>query len=267
VTATATHDTASAVAGAPLEKNWAYISSGTWSLVGTECIEPLINRETERHNFTNEGGAFGTIRFLKNVMGLWILESCRREWKERGINIEYDNLISLIGSIKHFQGFIFPDDERFLNPPSMIEAIIEQLEETGQILFDEAPVIIAKIILDSLAFRYASVIETIEELTGEKIVGVQILGGGGRNDYLNQMTADACGKIVKAGLTEATVTGNALVQAIAAGRFAGLAEARDHIARNVRLKTFAPRFSEEITSAKNGYRKIEEAFTRRTSAV
>jgi rhamnulokinase len=267
VTATATHDTASAVAGAPLEKNWAYISSGTWSLVGIERTEALINRDTGRHNFTNEGGACGTVRFLKNVMGLWILERCREEWSEFGVNTDYGHLLNAAGSIEDFQGFIFPDDERFLNPPGMIKALAGQLNETGQILPDEAPVIIAKIILDSLAFRYASVIETIEKLTGEKIAGVQIVGGGGRNDYLNRMTANASGKPVKAGLTEATVTGNAIVQAIAAGRFAGLTEARGHVAKNIQLKTFAPQRSARIAAAKEEYRKIENLFARQESAA
>ena len=168
VIAPATHDTGSAIAGAPLEKDWAYISSGTWSLVGVERTEVLINKEVARHNFTNEGGAFGTIRFLKNVMGLWIFESCRKEWKERGIDTDYDKLLHEVVEIKEFQGFIFPDDERFLNPLSMLEAITQQLEESGQ-KFDENPVIVSKIIMDSLAFRYATVLQTIENLTQQQI--------------------------------------------------------------------------------------------------
>ena len=193
-------------------------------------------------------------------MGLWIFESCRREWNERGINIEYDNLISLIGSIEDFQGFIFPDDERFLNPPGMIKAIAGQLNETGQILLDEAPVIIAKIILDSLAFRYASVIETIEKLTGEEIAGVQIVGGGGRNEYLNQMTANASGLKVQSGLTEATVTGNALVQAITAGRFRDLRSARQFVRENVLLKEFVPQELVDLTALRNIYRDVEAKY-------
>lgn len=259
VVAPATHDTGSAVVGAPLEKNQAYISSGTWSLVGVERGEVLINKEVERHNFTNEGGVYKTVRFLKNVTGLWLFESCRREWKERGIETGYENLLREIEKTEDFQGFIFPDDERFLNPPKMLKAIREQMRETGQ-NFDENPVFAAKVILDSLAFRCASVLRTIENLTGEKLSGVQIVGGGGRNDYLNQMTANASGLTVKAGLTEATVTGNALIQAIAAGRFADLSEARNHVAENIRLKTFRAQTSAKIETARGDYQKIENIF-------
>jgi rhamnulokinase len=259
VVAPATHDTGSAVIGAPLEKNWAYISSGTWSLVGVEIAEPLINGQVARFNFTNEGGAFETVRFLKNVMGLWIFEACRKEWKARGVDVEYENLLREVKAIRDFQGFIFPDDERFLNPPSMLRAIAGQMRESGQ-SFDENPSKLCKIILDSLAFRYASVLRTIEELTARKLAGVQIVGGGGRNEYLNQMTANASGLSVKAGLSEATVTGNALVQAISAGRFPGLSEARRFIKENISLSEFGPQKSAEIDSAGRFYKEIEARF-------
>lgn len=264
VVAPATHDTGSAVAGAPLEKNWAYISSGTWSLVGVERAEVLINSKVARHNFTNEGGAFGTIRFLKNVMGLWILESCRREWQAKGIDTSYENLLREVAVIEDFQGLIYPDDERFLSPPGMLSAIAEQLNETGQ-SFDENPAVVTKIILDSLAFRYASVLRTIENLTNEKIKGVQIIGGGGRNDYLNQMTANACQLPIKAGLVEATVTGNVLVQAISAGRFDGLSVARDYVAEHIELKDFYPQRTINSEAAKRKYADIEAIFTSRAA--
>jgi rhamnulokinase len=240
VIAPATHDTASAVAGAPLEDGWAYISSGTWSLVGVERDSALINAEVARHNFTNEGGAFGTVRFLKNVMGLWILESCRREWQERKLGVDYDRLLGQVAALEDSPGLLFPDDPRFFNPPSMLAAIAEQMAESGQRAAANPPAV-TKIILDSLAFRYASVLRTIESLTGRKINGVQIVGGGSQNDYLNQMTATATGKPVVAGPIEATATGNVVVQAIASGRFASLAEARRHVARNIQVKRFAPR--------------------------
>ncbi|HVE55575.1 MAG TPA: rhamnulokinase family protein [Pyrinomonadaceae bacterium] len=256
----ATHDTASAVIGAPLEKNWAYISSGTWSLVGVEIDKPLINEQVAGFNFTNEGGAFGTIRFLKNVMGLWIFESCRKEWNAlEAIDVGYENLLRETAAIKGFQGFIFPDDERFLNPPGMLKAIAEQMRESGQV-FDGNPAAVCKIIFDSLAFRYASVLRTIEKLTAQKLAGVQIVGGGGRNEYLNQMTANASGLRVQAGLTEATVTGNALVQAISAGRFANLKDARSFVKNNVSLREFTPQKSSEIESAARVYAEIEARF-------
>ncbi len=266
VVAPATHDTGSAVAGAPLEANQAYISSGTWSLVGVELDKPLINEQVAQFNFTNEGGAFGTIRFLKNVMGLWIFESCRREWEKIGVRTDYASLLEEVEQTNGFCGFIYPDDERFLNPPSMLEAIAAQLSETGQ-QTTKNPVWITKIILDSLAFRYASVLETIENLTGASIEGVQIVGGGGRNNYLNRMTANASGKTVKAGLTEATVTGNALVQAISAGRFRGLNEARRFIKENVSLMQFAPQRNAEIALAGQFYKEIETRFVQNVSVA
>jgi rhamnulokinase len=274
VIATATHDTASAVAGAPLEEGRAYISSGTWSLVGVERRAALINAEVARHNFTNEGGAFGTIRFLKNVCGLWILESCRRQWQERGLEVDYDTLLREVEAIDEYPALIFPDDARFFNPPSMLDAIAEHLAEVGQHGLTDAasrspiassgfmdhPPVVAKVILDSLAFRYASVLRVIESLTGGRIDGVQIVGGGSLNDYLNQATANASGKMVLAGPVEATVTGNILVQAIAAGRFASLREARQYVARNLQPKKFMPRLSPQLEDAARRYATIEARY-------
>ena len=242
VIAPATHDTGSAVVGAPLQENWAYISSGTWSLVGVELAEPLINEETAHHNFTNEGGAFGTIRFLKNVMGLWLLESCRKEWQAQGLTVDYDVLLNEVAQLSDSSALIFPDDARLFNPPSMLAAIKEMLVEAGQRSSDD-PAFIAKVILDSLALRYASVIETIEKLTGKPIHGVQIVGGGSQNEYLNQATANATGKPVLAGPIEATVIGNVLVQAVAAGRFKTLQAARTHVAANLSLRKYEPQSS------------------------
>lgn len=259
VIAPATHDTGSAVAGAPLLANQAYISSGTWSLVGVELSEPLINDEVAAHNFTNEGGVYGTTRFLKNVMGLWIFESCRREWAAGGFTVGYDAILDDVAKNKDFAGFIFPDDDRFLNPPSMIAAIASQLRESGQDLPDD-PVLIAKIVLDSLAFRYASVLRTIENLTGRTLAGIQIVGGGGRNRYLNQMTANAAGIPVEFGLAEATVTGNALVQAITAGEFPDLKTARIFVRDSLRFERFEPIVSSEIADAAARYHEIEQRF-------
>lgn len=259
VVAPATHDTGSAVAGAPLEENSAYISSGTWSLIGVELDEALINDEVARQNFTNEGGVYGTFRFLKNVMGLWLLESCRREWKAAGIDVEYDTLLAEVSAAKEFKAFIFPDDPRFLNPPSMLDAIVGQLAETEQ-EFEKSPAAISKIIFDSLAFRYASVLRSIETLTGKSISSIQILGGGGRNAYLNQMTANASGLTTQAGLTEATVVGNVLVQAITAGRFSDISTARDHVRHSFAFTGFEPQPSPEIENAASRYTAIENRF-------
>ncbi len=259
VIAPATHDTGSAVAGAPLPDGWAYISSGTWSLVGVERDTSLINPEVARENFTNEGGAFGTTRFLKNVMGLWILESCRREWKDAGMDVDYDNLLMQVETLPAGGALIFPDDPRLLNPPGMLAAIRQQLaEREGRLPGNQdAPAAIARLILDSLALRYASVLHSIEILTNRKILGVQIVGGGSQNDYLNQATANATGLRVLAGPVEATVIGNVLIQAIASGRFASLAEARQHVAQNVKLKEFFPLRTIAWEEASRRYAQIE----------
>ena len=251
VVAPATHDTGSAIAGAPIPDGWAYISSGTWSLVGVERDEVLINEEVARHNFTNEGGAFGTIRFLKNVMGLWLLESCRKEW-----SVDYDALLSAVAAIENYPALIFPDDARFFNPPSMLAAIATQLTETGQET-PQDPAAIAKVILDSLAFRYGSVLRRIEALTSREISGVQIIGGGSQNRYLNQATANATGLPVFAGPVEATVIGNVSVQAIAEGRFASLTEARQYVAQNLKAQQFMPQASIAGAEAKHRYDMIE----------
>ena len=259
VVAPATHDTGSAVAGAPIEDGWAYISSGTWSLVGVERDEILINHDVARLNFTNEGGAFGSIRFLKNVMGLWILESCRREWEQQGLAVEYDNLLAEVEKLGQVGPLIFPDDPRLLNPRNMLQAIAEQLSERRESMPAE-PSAIAKLVLDSLALRYASVLRAIECLTNRKIAGVQIVGGGSQNNYLNQATADASGLPVLAGPVEATVIGNALVQAIAAGRFGLLAEARRHVAENTRLRRFDPAPSLAFEEAARRFAEIEQRY-------
>ena len=259
VIAPATHDTGSAVAGAPLAEGWAYISSGTWSLVGVERAAPLVTPEVARANFTNEGGAYGTIRFLKNVMGLWILERCRKEWDEDGSGDSYDHLLSAVTAIDGSPGLIFPDDPRLLNPPRMTAALGQQMGETGQAA-PESPAAMAKVVLDSLALRYASVVRTIEVLTGQAIAGLQIVGGGSRNDYLSQATADASGRPVVAGPVEAAVIGNVLVQAVTAGRFPTLAEARAHVGERAQTRRFAPQPASSWAGLARRYEDLEARF-------
>ena len=256
VVAPATHDTGSAVAGTPLQDDWAYVSSGTWSLVGVERHETLISEVTRSHNFTNEGGAFGTVRLLKNSMGLWILEACRREWQTAGIDVDYGHLLEQVSSAEDSPGLIFPDDPRFLNPPSMLAAIAEQMRETGQDVVSK-PSQVAKVVLDSLALRYGSIVATIASVTGRAVRGVQIVGGGSRNAYLNQATAAVTGLPVLAGPVEATVIGNIVVQAIAAGQFGSLAEARHHVAANFPSTRFDPTPSAQWSAARARYHEIE----------
>lgn len=259
VVAPATHDTGSAVAGAPLEEGWAYISSGTWSLVGVERRRVRIDDEVARHNFSNEGGAFGTVRLLKNVTGLWLLESCRAEWKRQGRDVAYESLLPQVEAIEGTPAVLFPDDPRLFNPRSMLDAMATQLAETGQCLPAEPPAVV-KAILDSLAFRYASVLKTAEALAGRRLRGVQIVGGGSRNDYLNQTTATVTGLPARAGPMEATVTGNVLVQAIARGRFASLSEARRYVAANLRPAEFSPRRSPVFERAARRYAALERRY-------
>jgi rhamnulokinase len=262
VVAPATHDTASAVVGAPLEEDFAYISSGTWSLVGVERDSALINSDTACGSFTNEGGAFGTVRFLKNVMGLWIFESCRKEWSARGIDVHYGDILGRLDVHRASASLIFPDDPRFLGPPSMLGAIADQLKETQQTA-PEDPLTCTKVILDSLAFRYASVLRTIEFLTRHKIQGIQIFGGGSRNDYLNQATANITGIPVVAGPVEAAAIGNSVVQAIRAGCFRSLSHARRYVAANINLKRFMPHSLPSWAEAVRRYDAIEARYSSR----
>jgi rhamnulokinase len=258
VVAPATHDTGSAVAGVPLERGWAYISSGTWSLVGIERAGPLVSEAAARANFTNEGGVLGTIRFLKNVMGLWILDSCRREWVEKGLATGLETLVQQAAAIEPSPGLVFPDHPRFFNPESMTAEVQAALAETGQRAAED-PARLTRVILDSLALRYASVVSTIEQLTGETVPGIHIAGGGCLNEYLDQATADAAGKPVLAGPVEATACGNLLMQAVASGRLASLAEGRRLIRESARPRLFEPR-PHASRAALERYHEIERRY-------
>lgn len=214
VIATASHDTGAAVAAVPARgTNWAYISSGTWSLVGVEERAPIMTKEALDRNFTNEGGVAGTIRFLKNVTGLWLVQQCRRAW-EGARALTYDELTRAAGEATPFGALIDPDEPGFLNPPDMPEAIRVYCRKTGQTPpASEASLI--RSILESLALKYRLVIEQIERVTGRPVERIHIIGGGSRNRLLCQFTADATGRPVVAGPAEATAIGNVLVQAMA----------------------------------------------------
>lgn len=243
VVAPGTHDTASAVAGTPLAADWAYISSGTWSLVGVERAAPLLSDEAAQANLTNEAGVFGRVRLLTNVMGLWLLESCRREWEAEGRGQDLPALLDAVAELPESAGVIFPDDHRFFAPDSMVCAIRSMLVETGQADTGD-PVRLTKVILDSLALRYAAVVATIERLTGHAIPGIHIVGGGSLNGYLNLATAEASGRPVLAGPAEATAIGNLLVQAVAAGTVGSLEDGRRLVARAHPPARFEPRHPE-----------------------
>jgi rhamnulokinase len=258
VIAPATHDTASAVAGTPLSAGWAFVSSGTWSLVGVETDAPLLDEAAAAANLTNEAGAYGNVRLLKNVMGLWLLECARKEWEAEGRGLELPRLVAAAAEVRGFPGFVYPDAPRFFKPQSMLRELRAALQESGQTPHDD-PVLMTRVILDSLALRYASVAETLERSTGRPIEGLHIVGGGSRNDYLNQATADAAGRPVQAGPEEATVCGNLLVQAIAAGALASLAEGRERLAAALPPRRYAPRRSAAWAEAARRYRELEPA--------
>jgi rhamnulokinase len=246
VIAPATHDTGSAVVATPVpdgDARWAYISSGTWSLVGIETPQPIMTREALTGNWTNEGGVFGTTRFLKNVMGLWLLQECRRAWAQGKEMADYDTLLSGVESVTPFDALIDPDDPRFLAPTHMPDEINAYLREHGQVPL-ETPTAFARCILESLVLRYCDVLRQLERLTGEKIQGIHVLGGGSRNTRLNQWLADAFGVPVIAGPTEATALGNALMQLVGLGEVRTLAEVRA-IARQTPTQLSTPRHGEQ----------------------
>jgi len=251
----ATHDTGSAVAGTPLRSGWAYISSGTWSLVGIERTAPLLTSAALAANFTNERGVCGTFRLLKNVAGLWILESCRREWQGAGVENELPRLLAGAAALREPVGLIDPDDPRFFNPASMLGELRAALGESGQPAPAD-PVELTRLILDSLALRYASVIDAIEALTGQSVDGVHIVGGGALNDYLNQATANATGRPVLAGPVEATGLGNMLMQAVACG-VTTLEEGRRRIGEAFAPRRFEPADAATWRGARERYKALE----------
>jgi rhamnulokinase len=259
LTAVATHDTGSAVAGTPLDDGWAYVSSGTWSLVGLEIAQPLVTPDVARANVTNEGGAYGTTRFLKNVMGLWILESCRLEWERAGSDVRYDRLLEDVALVDETPAVIYPDDPHLLHPQSMVTALEDQLRATGQRI-PETPAALARVVLDSLALRYASVLRDLARLTNTSIRGVRIVGGGSQNGYLNQSTATTTGLPVAGGPVEATVAGNVLVQAVASGEMPSLGFARRRAAEGLPRRVFMPRPDRGWQRAAARYAEIEARF-------
>ena len=240
VVAPATHDTGSAIVAIPAQHtgSWGYISSGTWSLVGVELSRPVMTQESLAANFTNEGGVFGTTRYLKNVMGLWLLQECQRRWKRDGYAIDYDTLLVDVDAVPAFATLIDPDDPRFLAPQDMPAAINTYLMEHGQAPL-VAPAAFARCVMESLVLRYREVFQQISRLTGAIIHQVHVVGGGARNVRLNQWLADALDVPVIAGPYEATAQGNALMQLVGLGELSSLEEVRA-IAQKAPTRVFAP---------------------------
>jgi len=225
VIAPASHDTGSAVAAIEARDGTAFLSSGTWSLVGTELDAPVISPESLRLNFTNEGGVNLTTRLLKNVMGLWMLQRCRQAWEAQGRCYEYRELTELAAQARAFQHLVDPDDQSFLRPADMPAAIDQFCARTQQ-PSPPTPGAYVRTVLESLALKYRLVLQNLEQLTGRRIEQIRIIGGGSKNRLLNRFTADATGRTVLAGPAEATALGNVAVQILATGGVTSLREVR-----------------------------------------
>ncbi|MBR6841491.1 MAG: rhamnulokinase [Prevotella sp.] len=240
VIAVAGHDTASAVAAVPAkDKQFAYLSSGTWSLMGIETKDAIINDLSYERNFTNEGGIEGTTRFLKNICGMWLYERCRKEWPEEVRKLSHPELQGSAMQVEAFRSIINPDDAMFANPASMIEAIQTFCRQTNQPV-PESPAEICRCIFDSLALRYKQVFQWLQEFAPFKLDVLHIIGGGSLNKYLNQFTANATGATVLAGPQEGTAIGNIMLQAKAAGVVKDIWEMRQIIANSLELVKFEP---------------------------
>ncbi len=242
IIAPATHDTAAAVAAVPAgsNSNWAYISSGTWSLMGAEIDKPLVNEQAHQYNFTNEGGFGGTTRFLKNIMGLWLVQQCRRTWQREGKEYDYGELAQMAEAAPAFASIVDPDDDSFLLPASMPDALAAFCKKTNQPIPQETGAFV-RCCLESLALRYRWVLERLQELLGRKFDAIHVVGGGSQNALLNQFAADACQCPVYAGPVEATAIGNVLVQAIGLGIMGSLSEAREVVRSSFDVTTYEPK--------------------------
>jgi rhamnulokinase len=255
VVAPACHDTGSAVASVQCGGTSAFLSSGTWSLLGTELPAPIVTPKARDLNFTNEGGVCGTVRLLKNIGGLWLLQSCRRHWAASGHDYAYEDLLAAARD-EHlsFRSLIDPDYHAFLHPENMVATIADYCRQTGQ-PEPTAPPEYSRSILESLAFKYRAVLESLETLTGKRFEEIRVVGGGSRNRLLNQFTADATGRTVVAGPVEATALGNIAMQMLATGAVASLAEARLIIERSFPVERFEPLAADRWDSQ---YRRFQE---------
>lgn len=257
VIAVAGHDTGSAVAAVPAkDEKFAYLSSGTWSLMGIETRNAIINDLSYERNFTNEGGIDGTTRFLKNICGMWLYERCRKEWTDAPKS--HTELIAAAMEQPAFQSIINPDDPMFANPASMVEAIKDYCRQTGQHV-PEGYAEICRCIFESLALRYRQVFNYLREMASFPIEVLHIIGGGSLNAYLNQFTANSLGIEVLAGPQEGTAIGNIMLQAKASGDVGDIWDMRRIIAASIELKRFEPTDKDQWDNAYGRFLKIVES--------
>ena len=250
------HDTACAVAAVPAETtHYAYLSSGTWSLMGVELQEPVLTAASLQHNFTNEGGVCGTIRFLKNIMGLWLVHECRRTWAARGQALDYAELTRLAEAAPRHAAFVDPNHADFLPAGDMPARLQEFCRRTGQPV-PATPGALVRTALESLALKYRWVLEKLEAMSGRRLEVLHIVGGGSQNRLLNQMAADATGRPVVAGPVEATAAGNILMQLLATGRIDSLVDGRAIVRASFATETYEPRDSAAWDEAYGRFLKI-----------
>ena len=257
--APATHDTGSAVVAVPTgrtgQSDWAYLSSGTWSLLGLELAKPVLSPRALELNVTNEGGVDGTYRLLKNIMGLWLVQECRRSFELRGGTTDYTELVRRAEAAPAFRSLVDPDDPRFLAPADMPTAIADVCREAGEPAPESEGQFI-RCALESLALKYATVLAWLEELSGTRVDVLHVVGGGAQNALLNQFTADACGRTVIAGPVEATVLGNLLVQARVAGEIGSLSDIRRVSAASGEAQEFLPKNSAAWESVRGRFQQL-----------
>jgi len=252
----ACHDTGSAVVAVPAQnQDFAWISSGTWSIMGAEVREPSLNEKALEYNFTNEGGVFGTWRLSKNIMGLWLIQECRREWMRGGEEMSFDTLTRLAAESEAFCSVIDPDFSGFLHPGDMPAHIQKYCLETGQSV-PQTKGQILRVALESVALKYRLVLERLEELTGRRLDPIHIIGGGTKNRLLSQFTADSTGRVVIAGPVEATAIGNILMQAIGLNHLGSLADVRDVVRNSFMPEVYEPKRTADWDEAYFRLRKV-----------
>lgn len=256
VVSVAAHDTGSAVMAVPAEgEDFIWISSGTWSIMGTEAKEPIISEKTRKCNFTNEGGADDTIRFSKNITGLWLEQESRRQWAREGEELGFSELSKMAAEAKPFRCFIDPDEPRFSAPGNLPLRIVEYCRETNQSV-PETKGEIVRCILESLALKYRATVDMIDDLSGKRLPSINVVGGGTQEKQLMQFTASACGRPVKAGPVEATALGNIVSQAIAAGEVRDIWQGREIISDSFEMNYYEPTDASAWDEAYERFKKV-----------